>query len=99
MTERKSQVFICMLATVFVLVPVFVIKKTVDLQSGWNGLAWESTQDEVKEWVKKITRIILIRRAVRVILTYRALSFRGKIRNILRLNTLNFNLRTDFYAR
>ena len=53
MTERKSQVFICMLAAVFVLVPVFVIKKTVDLQSGWNGLAWESTQDEVKEWVKK----------------------------------------------
>ena len=53
MTERKSQVFICILAAVFVLVPVFVIKKTVDLQSGWNGLAWESTQDEVKEWVKK----------------------------------------------
>lgn len=52
-TKRKAVVLISVLLLVFILVPFFVIKKTFDIKSGWNSILWGSSQNQVKEWVKK----------------------------------------------
>ena len=37
----------------FVSVPLFVVKKTLDMKSGWHGIPWGSTESQVSDWVKK----------------------------------------------
>lgn len=48
-----SVVYIIFLSAAFVLVPAFVIKRTFDMKSGWNGLSWGKTEEQIREWVKK----------------------------------------------
>ena len=45
--------YMIFLLLAFVSVPLFVVKKTLDMKSGWHGIPWESTESQVSDWVKK----------------------------------------------
>lgn len=53
MTLKKAVIFISVLGFFSLAVPFFVIFKSISLNSGWNGILWDSTEPQVQAWVKK----------------------------------------------
>ncbi len=53
MKKRGALIYLICLAVISLLVPAYVIKTTVDMKSGWNGLVWGRTENQVKEWIRK----------------------------------------------
>ena len=53
MTKKSSIVTICILSVVFLMAPVFVIIRTINIENGWKGLPWGATEQQTKEWVEK----------------------------------------------
>ncbi len=45
--------YMIFLVAAFVSVPLFVVKKTINMKSGWHGIPWGSTESQVSDWVKK----------------------------------------------
>lgn len=46
-------IYLIILLIIFVSVPCFVIKRAIDMQSGWNGVSWGKTESQMKDWMKK----------------------------------------------
>ena len=53
MKKRGAIIYSIFLLIVFLLVPAYVIKLSIDMKSGWNGLTWGKTENQVKEWIRK----------------------------------------------
>lgn len=53
MTEKKAIIIISILAFFALAAPVFVLLKAKNLNAGWKGILWDSTEVQVQDWVKK----------------------------------------------
>ena len=53
MKRTTANIYLLILLLIFVTVPAFVIKKTVDMKSGWNGITWGRTESQIKDWIKR----------------------------------------------
>ena len=53
MRKKASIIYLIVLLLIFISVPAYVIKKTVSMKSGWNGLTWGRSEIQIKEWIKK----------------------------------------------
>ncbi len=54
MNRRTSSIiYVIFLSLVSISLPLVVLKRTQDVKSGWKNLSWGSTENQVREWVKK----------------------------------------------
>ncbi|MEE1167327.1 MAG: hypothetical protein UHP28_09290 [Treponema sp.] len=51
--NKKVAVVLISICLFFVIsMPVYVIRQVVLLKGGWNGITWNSTESQVKDWIK-----------------------------------------------
>ncbi len=53
MKKKAAIIYSIFLFLLALLVPLYVIKLSIDIKSGWNGLTWGKTENQVKEWIRK----------------------------------------------
>lgn len=61
---KNKKLAICLIVIslfLFFFMPFMVIRQMFLMKSGWNGIFWNSTESQVKEWVKKNNNSYLYR--------------------------------------
>lgn len=53
MNKRNALIFLSILGILFTAMPLIVILRTIHLKSGYKGLVWGRTEQQVQSWIKK----------------------------------------------